>query len=74
MPANLITLAHFLLSEAISLANSPGELETAVLPMSAICALILGSAMIEMIAPLSLSMTAAGVFLRAQMPFHTSAS
>src|SRR6516164_4597253 len=63
MPANLTTLAHFSTSLAMSLSKSAGEPPSVVLPRSASCALILGSASAALISVLSFSMISTGVFL-----------
>src|SRR5262245_66180352 len=73
-PENLTTLAHFLVSSAMSLPKSVDESASGVLPRSAIRALILGSARPALISRLSLSITSTGVFLGAPMPYHALAS
>src|SRR5262249_40780201 len=62
MFVDLITLAHFSVSSAISLPNSAGEPPRTVPPRSASRAFILGSARPALISLLSLSTIAAGVF------------
>src|SRR5262249_54636710 len=73
-PENLTTLAHFLVSSAMSLPKSVDESASGALPRSAIRALILGSARPALISRLSLSITSTGVFLGAPMPYHALAS
>src|SRR5262249_17768790 len=68
MLAARITLPHFSVSSAMSLAKSAGEPASVVLPNSASRALILGSARPALISLLSLSTTSVGVFLGAPMP------
>src|SRR5262249_53420634 len=74
MPADLITLAHFSVSSAISLLKSAGEPASPVPPRSASRALMLGSARPALISLLSLSTISAGVFLGAPIPYQTLAS
>src|SRR5262245_40432414 len=74
MPANLITLAHFSVSLAMSLPKSAGEPVSPVLPSSARRSLILGSASAALISLLSLSMTSVGVLLGAPTPKKLLAS
>src|SRR5262245_61321624 len=68
MPANLITLAHFSVSSAMSLPKSAGEPAITVPPSSAIRALILGSARAALISLLSRLTISAGVFVGAPTP------
>src|SRR5882757_3486130 len=74
MPANLITLAHFSVSSAISLPKSAGEPTIGEAPSSESRASILGSARAALISLLSRSTISAGVFLGAPMPYHALAS
>src|SRR6516164_7175320 len=74
MPANLITLAHFSVSAAMSLLKSAGKPASAGLPRSASCALILGSARPALISLLSLSITSVGVPLGEPKPDQPLAS
>src|SRR5262249_51135340 len=74
MPANLITLAHFSVSSAISLLKSAGEPTRGVPPRSASLAFILRSPRPALISLLSLSMISDGVFLGTPMPYHWLAS
>src|SRR5215471_4281624 len=74
MPADLITLPHFSVSSAISLAKSAGEPGRTVAPRSASRAVILGSARAALISLLSLSTISIGVFLGAPMPNQKLAS
>ena len=68
MPANLITLAHFSVSSAMSVPKSAGEPERTVPPRSANRALIVGLARAALISLLTLPMISAGVFLGAPRP------
>src|SRR5262245_16016240 len=70
MPANLITLAHFSVSSAMSLPKSVGDPRSTVPPNSS-RALILRSTRPVLISLLSLSTISAGVFLGAPRP-HTA--
>src|SRR5262249_10374179 len=63
MPTDLITLAHFSVSSAMSLPKSAGETTSGVTPKTASRAFILGSARPALISLLSLSTISAGVFL-----------
>src|SRR5262249_11254879 len=74
MLAARITLPHFSVSSAMSLAKSAGESASTSPPRSASRALILGSARPALISLLSLSTLSAGVFLGAPMPNHWLAS
>src|SRR5262249_54137483 len=69
-----ITLPHFSVSSAISLAKSAGEPGRTVAPRSASRAVILGSARAALISLLSLSTISIGVFLGAPMPNQKLAS
>jgi hypothetical protein len=66
MLAARITLPHFSVSSAMSLAKSAGESASTSPPRSASRALILGSARPALISLLSLSTISAGVFLGAR--------
>ena len=66
--ANLITLAHFLVSLLINVPNSAGEPDSSVPPSEVSRALSLGSARPALISLLSLSTTSGGVFLGAPTP------
>ena len=68
MPANLITLAHFSVSSAMNLVNSPGEVENDMAPRSASRALILGSMRAALTSLLRRSTISAGVALGAAKP------
>src|SRR5262249_20588230 len=61
MPTNLIALAHFSVSSAISLPKPAGETTSGAPPRSVSRALILGSARPALISPLSLSTISTGV-------------
>src|SRR5262245_6460228 len=74
MFAARITLPHFSVSSAMSLAKSAGESTSTSPPRSASRALILGSARPALISLLSLSTISVGVFLGAPMPNHWLAS
>ena len=74
MPADLITLAHFSVSSAMSLPKSAGEPDNAVPPRSTRRALILGSARPALISLLRLSMILETVFLGAPIPNQPLAS
>src|SRR5262245_35481567 len=74
MSANLITLAHFSVSSAISFPNWAGDPGSATPPRSARRAFILGSSRAELTSLLSLSTISADVFLGAPMPCHELAS
>src|SRR5262249_53346769 len=74
MPANLITLAHFSVSSAMSFPKSAGEPGSTVPPRSARRALILGSSRAALTSLLSLSTILAGVFLGTPTPYHVVAS
>src|SRR5262249_36269574 len=73
-PANFTTLPHFSVSSAMSLPKSAGEPASKLPPISASCALILGSARPALISLLSLSTTSGDVFLGAPTPNQTLAS
>src|SRR5262245_12976659 len=73
-PANFTTLPHFSVSSAMSLPRSAGEPASKLPPISASCALILGSARPALISLLSLSTTSGDVFLGAPTPNQTLAS
>src|SRR5262245_45003956 len=73
MPADLITLAHFSVSSAISLPNSAGDPGSAT-PRSARRTFILGSARAALTSLLSCSTISAGVFLGTPTPYHVVAS
>src|SRR5262249_25384232 len=68
MPTDLITLAHFSVSSAMSLPKSAGETTSGVTPKTASRAFILGSARPALISLLSLSMISPGVFLGTPRP------
>src|SRR5258708_4673804 len=70
MPAARTTLAHFPVSSAISLPNSPAEPGSGSPPMAAKRAFIPGSARAALISLLSLSTISAGVFAGAPLPYH----
>src|SRR5262249_24383128 len=74
MPANLITLAHFSVSAAMSLPQSVGESASGVPPKSASRALSLESARPALISLLSFSTISAGVDFGAAMPAQQLAS
>src|SRR5262245_46160171 len=74
IPADLITLAHFSVSLAISLPNSVGEPESTVPPRPVNRALKLGSSSPALTSRLILSTIAAGVSFGAAMPCQTLAS
>src|SRR5262245_24239539 len=74
IPANLITLAHFSVSSAMSFRKSEGEPARVMPPISARRALILGSARPASISLLSLSMISVGVPAGAPIPYHELAS
>src|SRR6516165_6979733 len=74
MLAAKITLPHFMVSSAISLAKSAGEPASTVPPRSASRDFILGSARAALISLLSLSAISVGVFLGAPMPYQPLAS
>ena len=61
MPANLITLAHFSVSPAITVANSAGDNASALPPRSVSLACIFGSARPKLTSLLSFSTISAGV-------------
>src|SRR5215468_5472933 len=69
-----MTFAHFSVSSAMSWPNSAGEPGITVLPTSASCALILGSAMATLISLLSLTTISGGVFFGAPTPKKLLAS
>src|SRR5262245_2917939 len=73
MPADLITLAHFSVSSAISFPNSAGDPGSAT-PRSARRTFILGSARAALTSLLSCSTISAGVFLGTPTPYHVVAS
>src|SRR5580692_625735 len=73
-PENFTTLAHFAVSSATNLPNSPAEPGSTMPPSAVTLAFSAGSASAALISPLSLSMTAAGVFFGAPMPIHWLAS
>src|SRR5262249_11980713 len=68
MPANLMTLAHFSVSAAMSLPKSAGELGCGSLPNAAYRDFKLASARAELISVLSLSTILAGVPFGAPIP------
>src|SRR5262249_45286830 len=68
------TLPHFSVSSAMSLPKSVVEPTSGVLPKSASCALIFGSASAVLISLLSLSMTSVGVLLGEPTPDQPLAS
>src|SRR5262249_33249459 len=68
MPANLITLAHFSVSSAISFPNSAGDPGSVTPPRSARRAFILGSWRAALTSLLSLSTISAGVAFGAPTP------
>src|SRR5262249_2710147 len=74
MPTDLITLAHFSVSSAMSLPKSAGETTSGVTPKTASRAFILGSARPALISLLSLSTMSAGVFLGMPTPYQLLAS
>src|SRR5207253_2640578 len=74
MLAARITLPHFSVSSAMSLAKSAGESASTSPPTSASRALSLGSARPALISLLSFSTISAGVFLGAPTPYHVGAS
>src|SRR5215472_17282937 len=74
MPANLITLAHFSVSSAISFPKSAGDPGSATPPRSARRAFILGSSRAALTSLLSLSTISAGVALGAPRPDQLLAS
>src|SRR5262245_61302598 len=74
MPANLITLAHFSVSSAMSLPKSAGEPASTVPPSSVIRAFIVGSASAAFISRLSMSMMSGAVLLGAPTPNQVLAS
>src|SRR5262249_48309826 len=74
MPANLITLAHFSVSSAMSLPNSAGEPASTVPPRSASRAFIFGSASAVLISLLSFSTITTGVACGAPTPNQKLAS
>src|SRR5439155_7566346 len=74
MLAARITLPHFSVSAAMSVAKSAVEPESTEPLRSVNRALILGSASAALISLLSLSMISAGVFLGAPTPIHALAS
>src|SRR4029453_4196321 len=74
MPADLITLAHFSVSSAMSLPKSAGVPGRTVPPRAASRALILGSARPALISLLSLLITSAGVSFGAPIPNQLLAS
>src|SRR5262249_384583 len=72
--ANLITLAHFSVSAAMSVPKSAGEPASTMPPSSASRALILGLASAALVSRLSLSTMAAGVALGAPKPHQLLSS
>src|SRR5262245_53426018 len=74
MLAVRITLPHFLVSSAMSLAKSTGEPASAATLRLANRACNLGSAMAALTSLFSRSTTSAGVFFGAPMPYHPLAS
>jgi hypothetical protein len=70
MPADLITLAHFSVSSAMSLPNSIGVIGIGTSAKSASRPFILGSARPAVISLLILSITSAGVPIGAPTPNH----
>src|SRR5262245_27383298 len=69
-----ITLPHFMVSSAISLAKSAGEPGSTVAPRLASRAWKLASARLALTCVFNLLMISAGVFLGAPMPYHALAS
>src|SRR5262245_36138178 len=74
MLAATITLPHFLVSSEMSLPKSAGEPASTVPARLASRALNFGSAMLILTSLFSLSISSAGVFLGAPMPYHALAS
>src|SRR5215468_1463034 len=74
MLADLITLPHFSVSSAISLAKSAGEPGSTVAPRLASLAWKLASARLALTCVFNVLMTSAGVFLGAAMPHQPLAS
>src|SRR5215472_5643192 len=72
--ANFTTFLNFAVSAATKAPNSDGAPGNAVPPSSIKRVLILGSARLALVSPLSRSMIAAGVFAGAPMPIHWLAS
>src|SRR5215472_18420668 len=70
MLATRITLPHFFVSSAMSLAKSAGEPASAATPRLANRACNLGSAMVALTSLFSRSMTSAGVPFGAPMPYQ----
>jgi tripartite-type tricarboxylate transporter receptor subunit TctC len=69
MPANLITLAHFSVSSAVSLSSSAGEPASTMPPTSASRALMSGSARpIKFVALTAQNLANGGLELRAEVP------
>src|SRR5262245_38330128 len=74
MLAAKITLPHFMVSSAISLAKSAGEPGSTVAPRLASRAWKLASARLALTCVFNLLMVSAGVFLGAPMPYQLLAS
>jgi hypothetical protein len=74
MLAAKITLPHFMVSSAISLAKSAGEPGSTVAPRLASRAWKLASARLALTCVFNLLMISAGVFLGAPMPYQLLAS
>jgi hypothetical protein len=68
------TLPHFLVSSEMSLPKSADEPASTVAPKFANRALSFGSAILALTSLFSSSMTSAGVFFGAPMPYHALAS
>ena len=73
-PENLITLPHLSVSSATNLPKSAGKPPIIEAPSSENRAFVLGSARIELISLLSLSIISAGVPLGAPIPYQALAS
>src|SRR5262249_27410021 len=74
MPANLITLAHFSVSSAMTFPKSAAHPANTARPSSASRDFILRSARAALTSLLSMSRISTGVPLGAHTPFHTLAS
>src|SRR5262245_22241378 len=74
IPTDLITLAHFSVSSAMSLPKSAGEPDNAEPPTSARRALNVGSASAVLISLLSLPTISAGVPVGTPTPYQMLAS
>src|SRR5215471_7455203 len=74
IPANLITLAHFSVSLAISFPNSAGESGRTVAPNAVRRVFIVGSTRLALISVFSLPITSAGVRAGAPNPRKPLAS